>query len=191
MNYLKIDYPDGSISFVPVGTAPPNPPAAPSPPTQPAYVPPVSTGSLIPRQSTPASEVYSSPRNNYVSGTGQPSLPLAIAQGVTGQYNSLQGRTAGSVYQNVPFIVPANFTGNIWIDWSAAPWDTPAPVYVAISRTPDDWQGNDGVSLTGTDTRNAQANGNAPFAPTGFGLYYVVMKLATPGSGNKLVRIAA
>ena len=171
------------------GTAPPPPVYV--PPAPPAPTPPASSGSLIPRQSTPTSEVYASPRNNYVSGSAQPNLPLAIAQGVTGQYNSLQGRSAGSVFQNIPFIVPADFSGNIWIDWSAAPWDTPANVYVAISRTPDDWQGNDGVSLTGTDTRNATANGNAPFAPTGFGLYYVVFKLQTPGSGNKLIRIAA
>lgn len=178
------------VLYVPPAPPTPAPPPAPGP-TPPAPATPAPPVSLIPRLSMPGSEVFSSPRNDYVSGTVQPSLPLRIGNGITGQYNGLFGRTAGSVFQNVPFIVPAGFTDNIWIDWSAASHETPAPVWVAVSRTPDDWQGTNGVSLTGLGPRSATANGNAPFAPTGFGLFYVVLKLQTPGSGDKLVRIAA
>lgn len=178
-----------TVDLVPVGSVAPSPAPAPTPPA-PSPAPPPS-GSLVPRPSTATSEVYSSPRNDYASGVAQPRLPLTIAPGIAGQYNGTHGRTAGNQYQNVPFIVPADFAGTIWIDWSAASDDTPAPVWVAVSRNADDYEGLQGVSLTGLDARSATANGNAPFAPTGFGLYYVVMKLKTPGSGDKLVRIAA
>jgi hypothetical protein len=86
-------------------------------------------------------------------------------------------------YQNVPFIVPVGAYPMVWIDWGPASDDVPCPVTVGVSRNPDEIT----EVLSG---RTPMPNGNTNFQPTVAGLWYVVLKFQTPGSGDKLVRIA-
>lgn len=182
----------GVITMTPAVVA-----GAPTPPAPPVYVPPAPTpappaysGSLIPRQSTAISEIFSSPRNNYVSGSPQPNLPLVMKAGTTGQYNGFNGRDSRNEFQNCPFIVTAELVGqSVWFDWWSAANE--APGWASVSRVADDYEGLQGASLSGLGPRSALANNSASFIPQAEGLYYWVFKLQTPGSGNKFVRIAA
>lgn len=171
-------------TYVEQGTTPgPVPPAPPAPGPTPPPAPP-SGGSLVPRPSLPNSEVMSSPRNSYTSA--QPVVPFVLRPGLLGQYNTIHGKNAGMQFANLPFIIDDAYQGTPWFDWTNASDGTPVPVFVAISRVPDDWQGQQGMQVP---MRAAMSGGSVEYLPGGKGLFYYVFKYQTPGTGDILVSI--
>lgn len=177
-------------TFVEQGAGPgPVPPAPPAPgpgPTPPA--PPPSGGSLVPQRSTATIEVLSSPRNAYGS-TSQPSLPFVLGSGPSVEYVSMNGKsTRTTEFLSLPLIVPANYAGPAPVfDWTAAPWEGTIPVFAMVSATADDSQ-----VLQSFVGRSPMPNGNGEWSPPVLpvaALYYFVLKLAAPGSGDKLFSI--
>lgn len=191
MNYARTDHADGSITFSPLGVAPPAPaPSAPPPapaPSPSAPPPAPAPTSLVPRRSTPNSEVLSSPRNCYGAVA---TLPLSMAAGVNAQFNSLTLNDANPSgrFANLPFIVAVDDTGERVLEFNNAAWATNAPVHVAISRVPDDSAGASGFAFP---ARSPTPSGNLAFTVNGNGqnncgpgLWYVVAELANAAVGQ-------
>lgn len=192
MNYARTDHADGSITFSPVGIAPPAPgpsapPPAPSPWPSPAPPPAPAPTSLVPRQSTPNSEVLSSPRNCFGAVF---SLPLSMAAGVNAQFNSLTFKpgSSGGRFANLPFVVNATDSGERVLEFNNAAWATNAPVRVAISRVPDDSAGANGFAFP---SRGPTPSGNLAFTVNGNGqnncgpgLWYAVAELVSDAVGE-------